>query len=262
MEWGLLLSAAALGVLGWPHCAAMCAAPCAALSGGQQGRGAIGFQLARASGYAAFGAALGGGGGAIGAWAAATPGLQEALRGLWVMLHAAALGLGLWWLLRGQHPRAVLQWLQSRRIALWLGRGVTASTTGPTRLMAPGAVALTWVGAAPAAEPRLRQAWPWRSLAGGSLWWAWPCGLLHAALVLATLSGSAARGAGLMLAFALASAPALWLGQRGWRWLRSGGGASAAWALRLAGALLVVSATFALWQDASGQGLGSLCWGP
>ncbi len=92
------------------------------------------------------------------------------------------------------------------------------------------------------------------------LWPVIPCGLLHGALLVASMASDPLAGAGVMAAFALASsvglvaAPALW-----WRLLPklrrrasadAGGVASAdvggALALRLAGAMLVASVGWTL----------------
>jgi hypothetical protein len=90
-----------------------------------------------------------------------------------------------------------------------------------------------------------------RSACGGAAWIAWPCALSQSALLVAALAESPAQGALAMAAFALASAPALWLGPLLLqRWARSGGpGASlvaTAWPVRTAGALLALGSAWAL----------------
>lgn len=87
---------------------------------------------------------------------------------------------------------------------------------------------------------------PGRSLLIGLLWGWLPCGLVYSVLLLAALSGSTARGAGIMLAFGLGTLPAmltssaLAAGLRAWT-RRQG-------ARQLSGALLLV---FGLWMAAS-----------
>lgn len=62
-------------------------------------------------------------------------------------------------------------------------------------------------------QPIVRQAatrrGPGRSLLIGLLWGWLPCGLVYSVLLLAALSGSAARGAGIMLAFGLGTMPVM-----------------------------------------------------
>ncbi|HEY8877815.1 MAG TPA: sulfite exporter TauE/SafE family protein, partial [Roseateles sp.] len=95
---------------------------------------------------------------------------------------------------------------------------------------------------------------PRHALATGLAWVVMPCGLLHAALLLAALSNSIAGGAAAMGGFALASTPGLVLAPL-WRarLLRRGAGGEVL-ALRLAGLALVVGAAWALghgvWQRA------------
>ena len=208
-----MVSAALLGLAGMPHCAAMCAAPCAAACG--PGRaGAVAFQLARVASYAAAGAVVAGSVGAL----AALSQLSPALRPLWVVLHALILVLGLWLLWQGRQPA-------------WMGA----------------------IGRMPAPAAPLAGGWqtmkvPLRAAAAGSLWAAWPCGLLQSALLVASLAGSAAAGAGAMAAFAVASSAGLLVGPWAWQRLRQGSGRAAIEQalVRIAGALLVLGSGFAL----------------
>ncbi len=99
---------------------------------------------------------------------------------------------------------------------------------------------------------------PRHAFVTGMAWVAMPCGLLHAALLLASLSGSPAGGATAMAAFALASTPGLALAPAlRARLLRRGDG-DAVLALRLAGLGLVAGAgwglTHGVWQQ-----LAELC---
>lgn len=52
----------------------------------------------------------------------------------------------------------------------------------------------------------------------GMIWGYLPCGLVYSALLMALASGSAASGAGVMLAFGLGTLPNLMLA--GWLWQR------------------------------------------
>ena len=218
MEIPLILSATALGLAGAPHCAAMCSAPCAAATGGDRVNTAV-FQLMRVAGYAAGGALAAASVAVLAGWAQWSP----ALRPLWVLLHVAALALGLWLLVRAQQPA-------------WLSR----------------------IGRLP--PPALPGGWqrvhgPGRAALAGGLWVAWPCGLLQSALLVAALGSSAATGALAMGGFALASAPGLLFGPWALKKLLHGGPAAARerLAVRAAGALLVAAALWALghgaWQQ-------------
>lgn len=222
MEFALLLSALALGLAGVPHCAAMCAAPCAAVTGrGALGANAWAFHGARVLSYAAAGAIAAGSMGALAALAAWSP----LLRPVWSLLHAAALVLGLWMLWQGRQP----VWLES------LGRG-SARAAGP---------ASGWQ----------RVQGPVRSGAAGLAWVAWPCGLLQSALLLAALANGPAGGAMVMAGFAAVTAAGLMVGPALWSWVGGAAVASraSAWAARLSGAMIALAAGFALthgvWAD-------------
>lgn len=93
---------------------------------------------------------------------------------------------------------------------------------------------------------------PRHAFATGIAWVAMPCGLLHAALLLAGLSGSPLSGAVAMAGFALASTPGLVIAPL-WRarLLKRGTGGEVL-ALRLAGLMLAAGAAWGLvhgvWQ--------------
>ena len=97
-----------------------------------------------------------------------------------------------------------------------------------------------------------QRAQPRHAFAKGLAWVAIPCGLLHAALLLASLSGSAAGGAAAMAGFAVASMPGLAIAPL-WRarLLKRGAGGEVL-ALRLAGLALTAGAGWGLahgaWQ--------------
>lgn len=208
MEIPLIASATFLGLAGAPHCTAMCAAPCAAAVGKGGWPANVGFHLARVAGYMLAGGIAAASVGALAAWSQLAP----ALRPLWVMVHAAALVLGIWLLVKARQPA----WLSS------LGR-----TPAPS--------------SAPDAAGWKAMKGPLRAVAAGGLWVAWPCGLLQSALLVAAMGSSATTGALAMGGFALASAPGLLVGP--WVARRLLGGRSSAarerLAARAAGALLV-----------------------
>jgi sulfite exporter TauE/SafE len=211
MDFALLLSALALGLAGVPHCAAMCAAPCAAVTGrGLGGATPWAFHGARLLSYALAGAVAAGSVGALAAVAQWAP----VLKPVWTLLHAAVFVLGLWMLWQGRQP----VWLES------LGRG-SLRAGGWQVVRGPGKAGLA-----------------------GLLWVAWPCGLLQSALLLAALANGPAGGALVMAGFATVTAAGLMLGPGLWAWM--GGGAVAAraevWGVRIAGAMLVAASGWAL----------------
>lgn len=206
----LIGGAALLGLASMPHCAAMCAAPCAAVVGRGPGDTQWLFQGARVVGYAAAGAVAAASVGAASALAQWSP----ALRPLWVLLHTGLLLLGLWMLWQGRQPA----WLAG------LGR-VPAAATGWAPVQGPA--------------PRLR------ALAAGGLWFAWPCGTLQSALLLASLTGNAVSGAAAMAAFAVLSSAGLLAAP--WIWRRLGNRTGIEPLLvRAAGGMLALGSIFAL----------------
>ena len=152
-----------MGLVGGPHCVAMCGAACAGLgqaAGPRKNQAIFTFQAGRVLGYSALGALA----------AASMQGLgwltvqSAALRPVWSLLHVAALVLGLLLLFKAEQPL----WLER------LGRGVWQ------RARAFGQRS----GSAP--------------LLLGMLWALLPCGLLYSALLVAALAGSVANGAMVM----------------------------------------------------------------
>jgi uncharacterized protein len=227
MDSALILAAAALGVAGVPHCAAMCGPTCVALVSGSSKEGqtarSLAFLAARTAGYAAAGALAAASVGTLSTFAHET----AWLRPLWGLLHAGAMALGLWLLITGRQPH----WMSQ------LGR-------------ARGAQAHSVVEFQSVAGPRRWPAGMGRCLGAGMLWVAWPCGLLQSALLVASLGNSPGSGALAMAVFAVISA--LPLHAAPWLWTRMSGGRQAGFqtlAVRLAGALLVFGSGFALGKD-------------
>jgi hypothetical protein len=204
-----------MGLVGGPHCVAMCGSACAGLgqaAGPHRNRTLLAFQFGRLLGYAACGALA----------AASMQGLgwltvqSAALRPVWSLLHVGALVLGLLLLCRAEQPR----WLAG------FGRSVWQCARGSGRRG----------GSAP--------------LLLGVLWALLPCGLLYSALMVAALAGSVANGALVMALFALGTGGSMLAGP--WLWLRLRGhnafGGQGRLGVRVAGALLALSSGWALWM--------------
>nr|WP_256445015.1 sulfite exporter TauE/SafE family protein [Shinella sp. XGS7] len=162
MDGALVTSALLMGLAGAPHCTAMCGAACAGLSRGGAGP-AWSFHLARVLSYALGGALAA----ASVGWAAQLGQASALLRPLWVMLHMAALGLGLFLLWRGRQPA----WLEnlgarSERVlrvsvaGLGAGQAVISAPPRPARVPAWAA----WRG------------WPGPAACCNRPWWwrPWP----------------------------------------------------------------------------------------
>ena len=214
MQASLALTALMMGLVGGPHCVAMCGAACAGIgqaAGPRQTSALLSFQLGRVLGYSALGALA----------AASMQGLgwltvqSAALRPVWSMVHVAALVLGLLLLWQARQP----VWLQAGASAVWRR----------TR-----SLGLRWGGGTP--------------LFLGMLWALLPCGLLYSALLVAALAGDVLGGAGVMALFALGTSVTMLLGP--WLWLRLRGGqlGDGQWGVRLAGAALAASSAWALWM--------------
>jgi uncharacterized protein len=221
-DLALVGAVALMGLAGLPHCAAMCGAPCAAVTRGAAPNPWL-FQAARVAGYAAAGAVAAASVGALRDGLAFAP----ALRPLWTVLHLLALAVGLWMLARGRWPA----WLQRR-----------AAAPQP-----PGG----WQ----------RIAGPARAACAGAAWIAWPCALSQSALLVAALGNTPAVGAGAMAAFALASAPGLWIGPLVLARTSAGTSATqAVWPLRAAGLLLAAGSAWALGHGLAARAL-AWCFG-
>ena len=212
MQMSLAITALLMGLAGGPHCIAMCGAACAGIgqSAGAHRQSAMWtFQLGRLLGYSMLGALA----------AASMEGLgwltvqSAALRPVWTLFHVATLVLGLLLLLRAQQPMWLEAagkkiWLRVRTFSLQRGRG------------AP--------------------------LVIGAFWAFLPCGLLYSALLVATLTGNALQGAGVMALFAAGTSVSMMAGS--WLWLRMQGGGTGQWGVRLAGFALAASSFWALWM--------------
>lgn len=230
MQTPLALTALLMGIVGGPHCVAMCGAACAGIARVNHNgttRAIVGFQAGRILGYALLG----------GFAALSMQGLgwltvhSAALRPVWSLFHVAAAVLGLVLMWQARQP----VWLESAGRSLW------ARVKGQAQGFAE------------------RKGFP---VALGVVWALLPCGLLYSAVLVASMAGGFLGGAAVMASFALGTAITMTLGP--WVWLRlaapqtvtvvqlpgaakeqaSGG----AWGVRLAGAALAASSAWALWM--------------
>jgi hypothetical protein len=204
-----------MGLVGGPHCVAMCGAACAGLgqaAGPRKNQAIFTFQAGRVLGYSALGALA----------AASMQGLgwltvqSAALRPVWSMLHVAALVLGLLLLFKAEQPR----WLERMGRGIWQRARAFGQRSGSAPMVL------------------------------GMLWALLPCGLLYSALLVAALAGSVLSGAMVMALFALGTSVSMVAGP--WLWLRLRGvaafGGNGSVGVRLAGAALALSAAWALWM--------------
>ncbi len=208
----MTISALMMGLVGGPHCVAMCGAACAGIARSAQPHSTLAllkFQLSRLVGYSLMGMLAGGTVQGLG-WM----GQQTAvLRPVWTMMHVAALLLGLVLMWQARQPAFIDDWGQR----LWRKvRPVMAGLGGK----APVVLGMGWA--------------------------LMPCGLLYSALLVASLSASAVQGAVVMAAFALGTMVSLVAGP--WLLLRLKDARSGGWGIRLAGLALVATSGWALWM--------------
>ena len=213
MQSSLAVTALLMGLVGGPHCVAMCGATCAGVgqaAGPLRTPAMLTFQVGRVLGYSGLGALA----------AASVQGLgwltvqSAALRPVWSLFHVAAIALGLVLLMTGRQP----YWLQASARSVW----TKARKAGAGGLTAPFGL--------------------------GVVWSLLPCGLLYSALLLASLSGDPLSGAAVMALFAFGTSLAMMAGP--WLWLRLGLSriGDGTWGMRLAGAALALASGWALWM--------------
>lgn len=216
MQSSLAVTALLMGLVGGPHCVAMCGAACAGIgqaAGPRKQSALLLFQWGRVAGYSVLG----------GLAAASLQGLgwltvqSAALRPVWSMFHVAAFVLGMVLLVQARQP----VWLERGARTVWARARSFAGTGG--------------VGA---------------PLVLGSLWALLPCGLLYSAVMVAALAGSVAGGAMVMALFALGTSVTMFLGPLLWLRLRGSPATpgSGQWGVRLAGVALAASSGWALWM--------------
>jgi len=208
----MALTALFMGVVGGPHCVAMCGAACAGIAqaaGARSSRALVSFQISRLAGYAAFGAFAAGSVQGL-AWLGTN---TAVLRPVWTMFHVAALLLGAALLWRARQPA----WIDGLAQSVWRKAKPVLAALGPR---APFLLGVGWA--------------------------LMPCGLLYSALLMASLTANALEGAAVMALFSLGTsisltaAPWLLLRLKEWR--------SGAWGIRLAGLALVLTSGWALWM--------------
>lgn len=212
MQTSMALTALFMGLVGGPHCVAMCGAACAGISraaGERSTQALFTFQLSRMVGYALFGAFAAGSVQGLALLGTNT----GAIRPVWTMFHAAVLLLGLALLLRGRQPA----WIDNFVQTVWRK-----------------------------ARPALARMGPRAPMVLGVAWALMPCGLLYSALLVASLTANAFEGAAVMALFSLGTSLSLTLAP--WLLLKLRGGASGDWAIRLAGLALAATSGWALWM--------------
>jgi uncharacterized protein len=213
MQSSLALTALLMGLVGGPHCVAMCGAACAGIgqaAGPRKNTAIVAFQAGRVVGYSLLGALA----------AASMQGLgwltiqSVALRPVWSLFHVAAIALGLVLLIKAQQP----VWLEVAGRKLWAKARVYGASSGGAPLVL------------------------------GTLWALLPCGLLYSALLVAAMAGGPLDGAAVMALFALGTSVTMTAAPWLWLKLRGASPGSGAWGIRLAGAALAASSGWALWM--------------
>ena len=212
MQTSMAITALFMGLVGGPHCVAMCGAACAGIgraAGARSIQALVGFQLSRMAGYALFGAFAAGSVQGL-AWLGTN---TAVLRPVWTMFHVGALLLGAVLLWRARQPA----WIESLGQNLWRRARPALTALGPR---APVVLGMAWA--------------------------LMPCGLLYSALLVASLSANALEGAALMALFSIGTSVSLMAGP--WLLLRLRGARTGGWGIRLAGLSLAGTSGWALWM--------------
>jgi len=206
-----LLSVFLLGLLGGFHCAGMCGGIVSVIGANAARRRPsgpaiaipvvaerparalpllLGYNAGRIATYTAIGALAG----ALGSTAALAQGLLPVQQAAFVVANLVLIAIGL-------YLTGVLRALGVLEVA---GQGL-------------------WRRIAPLASRLLAAQRPSGAFAAGLVWGLVPCGMVYGVLIAALVSGSAARGAALMLAFGLGTLPNLlalgWSARSARRWL-------------------------------------------
>ena len=212
MQTSMAITALFMGLVGGPHCVAMCGAACAGIgraAGARSTQALLSFQLSRMTGYALFGAFAAGSVQGL-AWLGTN---TAVLRPVWTIFHVAALLLGAVLLWQARQPA----WIETLGQNVWRRARPAMAALGPR---APVVLGLGWA--------------------------LMPCGLLYSALLVASLSANALEGAALMALFSLGTSVSLTAGP--WLMLRLRGARSGGWGIRLAGLALALTSGWALWM--------------
>ncbi len=212
MQTSMAVTALFMGLVGGPHCVAMCGAACAGIgraAGARSTQALLGFQVSRMVGYALFGAFAAGSVQGL-AWLGTN---TAVLRPVWTMFHVAALLLGAVLLWRARQPA----WIENLGQQVWRR-----------------------------ARPAMVKLGPRAPMVLGVAWALMPCGLLYSALLVASLSANALEGAAIMALFSIGTSVSLTAGP--WLLLRLRGARSGGWGIRLAGLALALTSGWALWM--------------
>ncbi len=212
MQTSMAVTALFMGLVGGPHCVAMCGAACAGISraaGERSAQALWSFQLSRLLGYSLFGAFAAGSVQGLAVLGTNT----IAIRPVWTMFHAAVFLLGLALIWRARQPA----WIDNFGQSVWRKARPVLSRLGPR---APIVLGVAWA--------------------------LMPCGLLYSALLVASLTANALEGAAVMALFSFGTSISLTIAP--WLLLRLRSGASGSWAIRLAGLALAATSGWALWM--------------
>ena len=206
-----VLAALSMGLLGGPHCIAMCGAACAGIAraSGNDQQALWRFQIGRLLGYSLLGAVVAGSVQAMG-WLGEN---TSVVRPLWASFHVLAALMGLSLMVLGRQP----YWMDGMAQRLW-----------------------RW------SKPKLQGRSANTPMLIGMLWALMPCGLLYSALLVAALSNNAVQGSVTMAAFAVGSGLSMSLGA--WWLLRVRANPSGHWAIRSAGLALLAMSAWAIYM--------------
>ena len=206
----VFLSTFFMGMMGGPHCIAMCGAPCAVIST-QGSRQIWQFHLGRILGYGILGG--------VAAYSvnnlAWLSNQTMSIHPLWTFFHGIIFVWGFVMLLYAKQP----QWIDHIGESSWNTIQKLSKTLRSNFLL-------------------------------GMLWAFMPCGLLYSALLVAALTLNILNGTISMMFFALGTSislivsPIIWLKiKNGKLWLNETQG------MRIAGLLLMIAASWAIWMD-------------
>ena len=206
----VFLSTFFMGMMGGPHCIAMCGAPCAVIST-QGSRQIWQFHLGRILGYGILGG--------VAAYSvnnlAWLSNQTMSIHPLWTFFHGIIFVWGFVMLLYAKQH----QWIDRMGESIWNVIQKLSKTLRNNFLL-------------------------------GMLWSFMPCGLLYSALLVAALTLNILNGTISMMFFALGTSislivsPIIWLKiKNGKLWLNETQG------MRIAGMLLMIAASWAIWMD-------------
>jgi sulfite exporter TauE/SafE len=214
MQAALASTALLMGLVGGPHCVAMCGAACASLtqSSPQQNRVIPLYHFGRLCGYSLLGAIATFGITSI-AWLSD---YTAALHPLWTFFHVLVFFWGLMLLVFARQP-------------VWVDR------TGRT----------VWQQVKKLSRVQGGQFYI------GMLWALMPCGLLYSALIIASFNGDPVGGAVSMAAFAIGSSLSLFFAP--WLWFKLKTNLIEPYGMRLAGLMLSAASGWAIWMQLAHQ---------